>query len=197
MTRRWFVLLSLAAPMALATTLIAMDVPALTRASDLVVRGTVVRVEARWTNDGRRIITDNEILVAEVLKGAVSKKTVVAMQPGGEVGDVGQLVHGVAKFNVGDEVVVFLEARGERAFVVGLAQGRFVVDRSGPEPMVKGGEDDLFLVDAKTHQPVAAPQSAMTLERLSSLVRQTIAEPPSGPAVPGKPVPVQPKVPAP
>ncbi len=178
MTRRLLFLSTLVAAGALATTLVAMDVPALTRASDLVVRGTVVRVESRWTLDHQRIVTDNEILVSETLKGNQTGKTVVAMQPGGVVGDVGQLVHGTAKFALGDEVIVFLERRGERAFVVGLAQGRFVVDRSGPEPMVKTGEDDLFLVDAKTHQPVEAPVQPMTLTKLTSLVRESLGPAP-------------------
>lgn len=178
MNRRLMFLSTLVAAGALATTLVAMDVPALTRASDLVVRGTVVRVESRWTLDHQRIVTDNEILVSETLKGNQVGKTVVAMQPGGVVGDVGQLVHGVAKFSLGDEVIVFLEKRGDRAFVVGLAQGRFVVDRTGPEPMVKTGEDDLFLVDAKTHQPVEAPVQPMTLAKLTALVRESLGPSP-------------------
>lgn len=186
MTRRLLFLPVLVAFSALATTLVAMDVPALTRASDLVVRGTVVRVESRWTNDHQRIVTDNEILVSETLKGNQVGKTVVAMQPGGVVGEVGQLVHGAAKFTLGDEVVVFLEKRGDRAFVVGLAQGRFVVDRSGPEAMVKTGEDDLFLVDAKTHQPVEAPVQPMSLAKLTALVRESLGpSPEQAPVRPG------------
>lgn len=175
MTRRWLVVAVLLVAFAgSATTLIAMDVPALTRASDLVVRGTVMRVESRWTQDKSRIMTDSELVVSQVLKGNLTSNTVVVMQPGGVVGDVGQLVHGVAKFNVGDEVVVFLEKRGDRAFVVGLAQGRFLVDRSGDRPMVRGGEEELFLVDAKTHQPVASPNKPMTLEALTALIRQSL-----------------------
>ncbi len=185
MTRRWMlVLVTMGALSALGTTLVAMDVPALTRASDLVVRGTVVRVEPRWTEDKRRIITDSEILVSEVLKGNVTGQTVVVMQPGGAIGDVGQLVHGTAKFSLGDEVVVFLERRGDRAFVVGLAQGRFLVDRSGATPMVKGGEDDLFLIDAKTHRPVEAPAQPMTLAALLSGVRESLGPSPSQPVTP-------------
>lgn len=193
MIRRSLLPTVLLAASAFATTLIAMDVPALTRGSDLVVRGTVVRVEPRWTSDGRRIMTDSEILVSEVLKGNVTGKTVVVMQPGGVIGDVGQLVHGVAKFSLGDEVVVFLEKRGERATVVGLAQGRFLVDRGGPEAMVKGGEEDLFLVDAKTHQPVEAPVQPMTLAKLTALVRESLGQAPAEPVLPGRPA-VAPKV---
>jgi len=185
MTRRWLTaLVTTGALSALATTLVAMDVPALTRAADLVVRGTVVRVEPRWTSDKRRIITDSEILVSEVLKGNVTGKTIVAMQPGGVVGDIGQLVHGAATFALGEEVVVFLERRGDRAFVVGMAQGRFVVDRAGATPMVRGGEEALFLVDAKTHAPAPSPVQPMTLEALTALVRKSLGPSPAVPATP-------------
>lgn len=172
------------ASVATATTLIAMDVPALTRGSDLVVRGVVTQVSSRWTDDGKRIMTDTELAIDEVLKGTQASKRVVVMQPGGVVGDVGQLVHGVATFAVGQEVVVFLERRGDRTFVVGLAQGRFVIDRSGPEPMVQGGEDELYLVDAKTHAPVEAPRAPMTLASLVTLVRQNLGPSPQDPARP-------------
>lgn len=192
MTSRWLPL-ALVASSALATTLIAMDVPALTKASDLVVRGTVVRVEARWTADGRRIMTDNEILVSDVLKGAQPGKTIVVMQPGGVVGDVGQQVHGVATFALGDEVVVFLERRGDRATVVGLAQGRFFVDRSGPEPLVRGGDEALYLIDAKTHQPVAAPSQAMSLSKLEAVVRENANRQPEPQLPPGRPAVTLPK----
>ncbi len=183
----WSSLIGVALP-AFATTLIAMDVPALTKAADVVVRGTVVRVEPRWTLDGARIVTDAEILVSHVLKGNVVAKTVVAMQPGGVVGDVGQKVHGAASFTLGDEVVVFLERRGDRFSVVGMAQGRFSVDRSGPEAMVRGGEETLHLVDAKTHQPVEAPVQPMSLARLEALVRESLTAVTPEPTSPKRPL---------
>jgi hypothetical protein len=189
---RWTLAGAVAAALpAFATTLIAMDVPALTKAADVVVRGTVVRVEPRWTMDGARIVTDAEILVAQTYKGNVTAKTVVAMQPGGVIGDVGQKVHGVATFALGDEVVVFLERRGDRFTVSGLAQGRLYVDRSGAEALVRGGEEALFLIDAKSHQPVPAPFQPMSLARLEALLKESLPavtpEPKSPKAV--KPVP--------
>lgn len=189
---RWFLPVAFIASAVWATTMIAMDVPTLTRASDLVVRGTVVKREARWTSDGQRIMTDTELEIAEVLKGnAVVGRSIVLMQPGGEVGDIGQRVHGVATFRVGEEVVVFLERRGEKAFVVGLAQGRLLVDRSGATPMVRGGEETLFLLDAKTHQPVPNPVQPMSLDELKRVVAQSLgpAVEPTRPTRPGVTVP--------
>jgi hypothetical protein len=165
---------SLLAFVASATTMLAMDVPALTKASDVVVRGFVGKVESRWTLDHSRIMTDSEIEVAEVLKGNVTTKTVTAMQPGGVVGDFGQMVHGTARFAVGEEVVVFLERRGERFFVVGMAQGRMTIDRTGPEAVVRGGEETLFLLDEKTHQPVKSPVQPMSLLKLVDLIRRSV-----------------------
>jgi hypothetical protein len=181
------------AMLASATTLIAMDVSALTRAADVVVRGTVVRVESRWTLDHRRIMTDSEILVSETLKGDGVGKTVVVMQPGGVVGEVGQQVHGVATFSLNDEVLVFLERRGDRYFVTGLSQGRFVIDRAAPgEATARNGEADLYLVDEKTHQPVELPVKPLPLSQLSALIRATIAGPQAVPA-PTRPAVTAPK----
>jgi hypothetical protein len=120
-----------------------------------VVRGKVVSSQARWTADHGRIITDTTIEVAEALKGRPAK-TVVVMQPGGEVGDVGQRVDGVASFHPGEEVVVFLEARGvERFTLSGMAQGRFRVERAA-DGTVHARQDqcaDLYLVDRSSRLP--------------------------------------------
>src|SRR5689334_5284575 len=117
----------LAVAVAHATTLLALDVPALTKGSSAVVRATVRSVDARWTKDGGRIMTDVVLEVSEPWKGTPGKQVTV-MQPGGVVGDVGQLVHGTAKFTVGEDVVVFLEPRGDRYLLTGMLQGKFRVE---------------------------------------------------------------------
>ena len=98
--------------------------------SDAVVRGTVRRVQSRWAADGRRIVTDVEIEVAETLKGAPGQ-TVRVTQPGGRVGDIGQR---------GERARLVRARRGgggvpraprNAAFSVrGMAQGKFQVQRS-------------------------------------------------------------------
>ncbi len=85
--RTWILLVLLGASLAAATTLLALDVPALTKGSALVVRATVRSVEARWTKDGGRIMTDAVLDVTETWKGAPTKQVTV-MQPGGIVGEV-------------------------------------------------------------------------------------------------------------
>lgn len=184
---------ALLAAAAWATTLLALDVAGLTRLSDAVVRGTVVRVEARLTGDGARIMTDAELQVSEVLKGAPGP-VVIVMQPGGEVGDVGQHVDGAARFTPGEEVVAFLEARGDRWLVTGMVQGKFRVERSSDGRAAFARAEpagDSVLLDPVTHQPVSRPAPVLTLDALRAQVKAALPAAPQPPATPG-PTPVTP-----
>ncbi len=85
---------------AAATTMLRIDLPELAQSADTVVHGTVRRVESRWSGDKRRIVTDVEIEVTESLKGQPGS-TVLVVQPGGQVGDIGQMVHGAGLLHRG------------------------------------------------------------------------------------------------
>jgi hypothetical protein len=160
-----FLLGALVANAAFATTLIKADLGQLTRSSDAVVIGKVNAVQSRFSSDGLKIITDAEIQVSQTLKGQV-EGTIVVMQPGGEVGEVGQHVAGTARFAAGEQVAVFLEKRGTRFFVTGMVQGKFKVEKSpdGKTWVVPPREVDADLVDPLTRQQVSAETSPMQLE---------------------------------
>jgi hypothetical protein len=163
-----------------ATTLIRLETPDLARKSELVVRGKVSRADAHWTGDHRRIVTDVEIEVAESFKGQ-APKTVVVEQPGGVVGDIGQRVDGIARFDPGEEVVVFLERRpGDRFLVTGMAQGKFRVERSSDGKVafaVPAELGEATVVDPATHQPLVVRASPMKVEDLRATVRAANATP--------------------
>lgn len=94
--------------------------------SPVVVRATVVAQQSRWDDAGRRIETFTELLTTEVLKGEVGA-AILVRQPGGVVGDIGAHVAGAARFELGEEVVLFLETPPDDAtvFIVrGLASGK-------------------------------------------------------------------------
>lgn len=172
-------LLSLAAS---ATTMLRADLPELAQTSDAIVHGTVRRVESRWSGDGRRIVTDVEIQVTEALKGQAGQagSTVLVTQPGGRVGDIGQRVSGLASFSPGEEVVVFLERRGTRAFrLSGMAQGKYQVQRSEggksalavPEPT-----GDVLLLDPDTRQPTGSSRRSLSLPELKAAIRTALEQ---------------------
>lgn len=177
-----------------ATTLLALDVPALTKGSSAVVRAKVKSVEARWTKDGGRIMTDAVLEVTEPWKGAPGK-VITVMQPGGVVGEVGQQVHGTAKFTVGEDVVVFLEPRGDRYLLTGMLQGKFKVETSSDGKAVfarQALEGDAMLIDPASKQQVQPNAVVLPLDTLrAQVLAASGAKAPNEPTTPG-PVKVTP-----
>lgn len=169
-----------------ATTMLRADLPQMAQTSDAVVQGVVRRVQSRWSGDKRRIVTDVEIQVTESLKGQ-SGGTVLVTQLGGRVGDIGQVVSGLASFSEGEEVVVFLEKRGVSAFqLAGMAQGKYQVQRAGPSAMaVPAPTGDAVLIDPKTRQETVSSAKTLSLEELKAAVRTAVQAQQAAPAKKG------------
>lgn len=168
-----------------ATTMIELDVPDLTLRSDAVIRGTVQNVQSRWSSDGMRIITEIEIGVDESMKGEAGQ-SVKVVQLGGEVGDIGQRVDGLASFEKGEEVVLFLERQGTQRFQVsGMAQGKYRIERTQdkkaafavPEPL-----GAVNLVDPLTFEPVEPKRPPLDLESLRQQIRKYASQKRPAPA---------------
>lgn len=156
----------------------AADVRALTHGSDVVARGTVKRMTSRWTSDKSRIVTEVEVEVADPVKGN-PPKTVIVVQPGGVVGDIGQKVSGLASFEEGEEVFLFLEKRpAERFLVAGMAQGKFRVERSsdGKAAYVVPERVEAMLIDPRNNQQVQPLTQSMKLEELVTQVKDAMRE---------------------
>lgn len=127
---------------ALASTWVSMGIDELLLHADVVVRGRVVRQNAAWLErDGpSRIVTFYELEIQEALYGALAdeenqQKRIRFGVPGGEVGDIGQYVHGAPQLRIGDEIVAFLGAGagpGGARGVLGLNQGILRVGEHGP-----------------------------------------------------------------
>ncbi|HLL04374.1 MAG TPA: hypothetical protein VK539_27560 [Myxococcaceae bacterium] len=163
-----------------ATTMLRLDVPELSQNSDTVVHGTVRRVESRWSGDRRRILTDVEIQVTESLKGQPGS-TVLVIQPGGKMGDIGQMVHGTASFVPGEEVVVFLERKGASAFQLsGMSQGKYQVRRAADNTTALAVPEDtqhVLLLDPDTRQASTTARKTLTLQELKAAIRTALQQP--------------------
>ena len=163
----------LVASVSFGTTLLAVDVAQLSQSAELIVVGTVRSSTARFTLDGRRIVTDTQIDVREVLKGKPEGTKVVVMQAGGIVGAVGQRVEGTATFTVGEEVLVFLDRSGATRFeVTGMVQGKFRIERSSDGRAVYAipeGAPATMLVDAARHETASALKP-MPLQELKARI---------------------------
>jgi len=103
------------------------DVESLAAAADAVVYGQVVRRSSAWAPGGGQIFTTVVLRPIETWKGA-SAGEVSVLVPGGELGELSQMVQGAAAFNDAEEVVVFLHRRAPGTYgVERLALGKFVV----------------------------------------------------------------------
>jgi hypothetical protein len=111
-----------------ATVLVPLDTKALTARAERIVLGTVESEQSRWSADHQAIYTDVTLVVTRVYKGAGKPgERVVVRREGGVVDGMGMRVYGAATFTVGEEVVVFMETRGNAAWTVGMTQGKLRV----------------------------------------------------------------------
>jgi hypothetical protein len=139
------------------STVLALDIDALTERAERVVRARVLSTES-W-RDG--IVWTSVVLdVTEDWQGTGPAR-IELVQPGGSVGGFGTLVFGVPRFEEGEDVVVFLTE--ER--VLGLAQGKFTIS---PEGGVRRDLRQLALARVggqRAPSLIAAPKSLEGLKR--------------------------------
>ena len=108
------------------------DVESLTASADAVLHGRVVRRSSAWAPGGGQIFTTVVLRRMEAWKGAPPEEISVLV-PGGEAGDLAQIVQGAAAFREGEEVVVFLRRRAPGAYgVERMALGKFSVSGGPP-----------------------------------------------------------------
>ncbi|MFN7981628.1 MAG: hypothetical protein U0Q11_07195 [Vicinamibacterales bacterium] len=128
-----------------ATVLIPADLSELARDAQVIARGAVVAVDARWTDDRRTIETVVTLAPEHYLKGELGD-TVQFRVPGGRLGRLRNVVMGAPQFAVGQRVIVFLGTDGPRVpHIIGLNQGVYRVNASAsgaamvsPPPVMPG-----------------------------------------------------------
>lgn len=104
-----------------------LSIDELSRTAELVVHGTVVSKNSLRDESGR-IYTKIELTLAETWKGAAPGGTLTVVHGGGTVGDRRVDVSGQARYEVGEEVVLFLVRNPrQQAVSIGLSQGKFHV----------------------------------------------------------------------
>lgn len=122
----WTALLALClSPPAHATTMLRVDVPEMTLASEWVVRARVLDVKSvDLGSEGRGIFTDVTLQIREVYRGIDVPTTYVLRLIGGRGhGDIALWIPGMPRFTRGEEVVLFLEATSLGHIPCGLGQG--------------------------------------------------------------------------
>jgi hypothetical protein len=156
MVRPLLVLIALLAATPVSATLyLPVDFAEMVTSAKDIAHGRVVDVRSDLTPDRRTIVTYVTIAVEQHLKGSFGE-AVTFRVPGGQVGRYRRIVVGAPQFSPGDEVIVFLTARGPSIpYLFGLSQGVYRVSRrAGAGPLVTplpaiatGGADRLVRGD--------------------------------------------------
>ncbi len=138
--------LALASPPVEATVVRAMTLREKVQRAPVIVHGVVQRVDSAFTDDEARIRTTVALRVIESIKGGFSPgATVLFERGGGTVGQTWQTAPGLAHYEPGDEVVLFLEPLGATLVSIGIGIGTYTVDVEdigrGPEPVVRHHPD--------------------------------------------------------
>lgn len=170
-----------------ATSMVRLSTEQMTDASDLIVRGEIVEV---WTevDDRGAVWTRAQVLVDDVLKGDAATEAVVIDQLGGTWGGVTTAVQGAARFDVGEETVLFLDQLASGRLVpVGMYQGKFTVrlDPSTREELAQrvvlppsASYDHRFL-------PLPSAVDRLTVDALETQVRDRLTVGWDGQPIPG------------
>jgi len=171
------VMLSAAAP---ATTFVPMDEATLLATSDVVLTGTVQRIETAAPDARGALYTYVHILPDRVLKGHVSRETVVLRELGGRYDDTVEWLFGAPTFWVGERVLVFLARNRDGTLQTNsLGLGKFAigVNLAGQATAVRDlGEGAMILEPAAGRVEDARPEVQRLLpmlQRLRRLVRQS------------------------
>jgi hypothetical protein len=99
----------------------------LVRKADTIVLGTVTQQESAWDAQHIAIYTTVTLAVERMLIGRPAE--VVTLQvAGGKVGSMGMRTSNDAVFREGERVIVFLNTSAIPSTMVGMQQGKFVVE---------------------------------------------------------------------
>ncbi len=163
-----------------ATVMLKMDLPQLVGRADVIFVGKVIRLESRWSEDRRHIVTDTTFQVVQNVRGAVASRPVVVRSLGGVVDGIGMRVAGSPQFRVGQEALLFTDLRKGHRYVTGMMQGVYLVSRDKTGRAEVGGSSAGVSLARRTErgglqmvrEPAAGPEP---LEGFVARIHQTIA----------------------
>ena len=104
------------------------DLTTLTNDASLILSGKVTDIQYSWDDNHRFIYTYVTVLSDRTIKGTLQNNTVTIKHLGGVVGDTRLKLSIGPEFDVGEDVILFLEPNADSTFnLVGGVCGKFVI----------------------------------------------------------------------
>jgi len=158
-----------------ATVVRAVSLPSLVESSRRILVLTALAADSHFEEMGRRrrVVTDTRVRVEQVLaKGNTAASELMVRTLGGEIGRLGERVHGQAQLVLGEPCVAFLlEAPDGIHYVNGMAQGHYPL-REGARRKLSSSPDLPQIVDFDSSAVKALVGSE--LEHATSRIRALV-----------------------
>ena len=130
--------------------------------SDSIVTGTVASVNSSWVQRGRfrGIVTDVELTVQDSAKGRLNKSASIFLHmPGGRVGSVVTRASEMPEFQVGDEVLLYLQYKESVGYVVVAGK------RGKYEIVTDGGSGVKYIAASSPEAQASLAESAQAVSK--------------------------------
>ena len=150
------------------------SMPEMVHESHEIVRGYVTEVRSVYDKERKHVYTHTTVEVQEDLRSASLKpRLIVIRQLGGSVDGFETTLVGNASLGLGEEVVVFARTDGVFHYLVGMAQGKYSVQRTKGTPQLKRS---LHGIRGVKRPDIARPQApnALSLKELRSHVKASL-----------------------
>jgi hypothetical protein len=167
---------------AYAATLQILTLDEMTGISSAVVQGRIVASRSDWINGkSSLIVTYYTVQADSYMKGNLGR-TFQLTEPGGNVGIISASVAGAPSFQVGEQVVLFVQTNGSRNLhqAIGFEQGVFRVRRDSvsgaltvnhSQPLTKGGQ---IVASDENPSLVTGARTARDLQQFLSQVGDSV-----------------------
>lgn len=133
--------------------------------SPVVLHGTVERIETRWVVPGARLETLVTLNVVEAIKGHFEPgDRVTFRRGGGEKDGFEQTAPGLAQYELGEEVIMFLEPLGASYVAIGIGIGKYGVERMGEGKFVTHDPD---VAQARYDEVLQKPMQIVPHQRMT------------------------------
>lgn len=157
---------------AAATSVLPLSLQQMADVAEVIFHGKTISNEVRLDEASGRVATYTRFEVIEVIKGTV-ETTHTIKQIGGQLpgSQYRQVIHGVPRFGVGQEYVVFLPKASSLGFSspIGLSQGKFDIHRQGGETTVSNGRPLAAMLQARPQPDLPELPSAITASPTATL----------------------------
>jgi hypothetical protein len=163
-----FLLIVACSQQAVATSVLPVSLQHMATTADLIFHGRVISNAVRLDETSGRVATFTSFAIIELIKGDAGS-THTIKQVGGHLpgSNMRQVIHGVPRFSVGAEYVVFLPKASSLGFAspIGLAQGKFLVHKQNGTAVISDRRAVATMASSSAQPDLARTASAIETGR--------------------------------